>query len=68
MLFAIAIRPGMCIGLWRGKRRLDAWRAWMRIITFGIPTLLGTYVLLAWILYWLGLTPPLTMGIPGWHT
>jgi hypothetical protein len=58
ILSAVTICPGMCIGLWKGKRRLDAWRTWLRILTFGIPTLLGTYVLLPWILYWLRLIPP----------
>jgi hypothetical protein len=58
ILFVVTIYPSMCIGLWKGKRRLHAWRAWMRILTIGIPALLGTYVLIPWLLYWLKLVPP----------
>jgi hypothetical protein len=58
ILSVVTIYPGMCIGLWKGKGRLNAWRTWMRILTIGIPALLGTYVLIPWLLYWLRLVPP----------
>jgi hypothetical protein len=58
LLLALSICPEVCIGLWRGKRRLRAWRLWMSTITIGVPALVGTYVLIPWILYWLKLVPP----------
>ena len=58
ILVAVMIYPRMCIGLWKGKRRLHAWRVWMSTLTFGIPSLIGVYILIPWILYWLRLIPP----------
>ena len=58
ILLAMTIYPDLCIGLWKGKRRLHNWRIWMRTLTIGIPSLIGVRVLLPWILYWLNLGPP----------
>lgn len=58
ILIAVMIYPPMCIGLWKGKRRLHAWRVWMRTLTFGIPSLVGVYIFIPWILYWLKIPPP----------
>jgi hypothetical protein len=58
ILIAVMIYPRICIGLWKGKRRLHAWRVWMRTLTFGIPSLIGLYILIPWIQYWLKLIPP----------
>lgn len=58
VLIAVMIYPSMCIGLRRGKRRLHAWRVWIRTLTFGIPSVVGVYILIPWILYWLKLIPP----------
>lgn len=56
-LIAVMIYPSMCVGLWKGKRRLQAWRVWMRTLAFGIPSLIGVYIFIPWILYWLKLIP-----------
>jgi hypothetical protein len=58
VLFSASIYPRVCIGLWRGKRRLRIWRSWIRILGVGIPTLVGSSIVLPWILYWLKLIPP----------
>jgi hypothetical protein len=58
VLVAIAIYPDLCIGIWKGKRRLRAWRVWMRTLAIGIPSSIGLRLLLPWILYWLNLGPP----------
>lgn len=60
ILILVAIAPEVSIGLWKGRRRLNSWRVWMRVVTIGIPTLLVGSLLLPWILYWLKLTPPTT--------
>jgi hypothetical protein len=58
ILIAVMIYPNICIGLWKGKRRLHAWRLWMRTLTVGIPMLVVTSLLIPWVLYWMKLTPP----------
>jgi len=58
ILFAVTIYPELCIGVWKGKRRLYHWRFWMRTLTLGVPALLATYVLIPWLLHWLKLVPP----------
>jgi len=55
---SITIYPSICIGLWKGRRRLRVWRLWMRTLTIGIPTLVGLNVLVPWLLHWMKLLPP----------
>jgi hypothetical protein len=50
--------PSVSIGLWKGKRRLRATRAWIRTVTVALPTILASTLLVPWLLHWLRLRPP----------
>jgi hypothetical protein len=60
MLFLLvaSIPPKNCLGIWRGKRRLQRWRWWTKMVGVTIPALIATSILLPWIIHWLGLGAP----------
>jgi hypothetical protein len=58
ILGAVSIFPNTCIGLWKGRRRVAAWRWWIRLLTVGIPLSLLGYVLVPWVMYWFKISPP----------
>jgi hypothetical protein len=58
ILLVGSICPGVSIGLWKGRRRLKAWRWWIRTVTVAIPTLFISSLLVPWIRHWLGVGPP----------
>jgi hypothetical protein len=57
VLVCLRICPKMEIGLWAGRRPLERWRLWMRIVSATIPATIFLYVLLPWILRALKLSP-----------
>jgi hypothetical protein len=57
-LTTTVICPQICIGLWKGKKRLKWWRRWITTITVTIPLLLLSSLILPWFLHWLGISPP----------
>jgi hypothetical protein len=58
LLAAGSISPKVCIGVWKGRRRLKIWRTWVTTVSITVPALIFTSVVLPWVLHWLGLTPP----------
>ncbi len=58
LLTVLFASPKRAIGFWRGRELLNFWRFWIRTVTVTIPTLLITFMLLPWLLYWLHLAPP----------
>lgn len=58
LLTACASSPTYCLGVWRGRERLRFWHNYITFLSVTVPGLIGTMILLPWLLYWLHLTPP----------
>jgi hypothetical protein len=58
LLGAAYVSPKLSIGIWKGKKRLQGWRLWIRAVSVSIPLLILSSVLLPWIIHWMHLSPP----------
>jgi len=54
VLFAMRKPPQGAIGLWGGKRVLERQRLWLRTISISVPGLIGSSLILPWVLNLLG--------------
>jgi hypothetical protein len=50
LLAAVRTRPGIVIGIWKGKKSLSHWRTWIRFIGVTVPALILTTVAWPWLL------------------
>ncbi len=44
-LGALSVCPGVVIGIWTGKRRLEYWRVWLKVVWVTVPGLVFTSIL-----------------------
>lgn len=58
VLVAGLIWPTLSIGFWKGRQRVRWWRFWVKLLTFTIPSVVLTSIILPWILHWSNLVPP----------